>query len=194
MPNWCDNRVSVRGRRADVDEFCRLVKSDTSAFDFYKVLPVPVALWDTEARARDRELAAQNITRFGAAHALDWCVINWGTQWSPDPTDIEIEWKRGGVVYAFDTAWQPAYGIYLSLVQRFPALRISWSYFEWGAGLSRPLTPRIAAEMIIDSIKCRCLSSPHPIPDPEAMIPKWAAAEVYACLEERAARHNSEAA
>lgn len=40
MPNWCDNRLAIRGEASDVMEIVKLLETD-APLDFEALLPMP---------------------------------------------------------------------------------------------------------------------------------------------------------
>lgn len=49
MPNYCDNKVTVRGLVPSVMELVQLMRSDERVFDFENILPCPKSLHETTA-------------------------------------------------------------------------------------------------------------------------------------------------
>lgn len=49
MPNWVTNEVKISGRSTARKEFLEMVRSEKSAFDFNKIVPMPESIEDTVA-------------------------------------------------------------------------------------------------------------------------------------------------
>ena len=189
MPNWCSNRVSVRGPHADVETFRTFVASDRSLFDFNKVVPMPEELLNIAVPSADTATKAQNRSLYGAQDWYEWRHSNWGTKWELDPAEISVEEKRGGVVYRFYTAWGPAYGIYLFLTERFPRLTISWRYHEPNMGLRGVLNEEDAVVAVAETIRTSICFADDPKPSPLALVPKWMEATFYRVADHLRAAH-----
>lgn len=79
----------------------------------------------------------------------DWQVLHWGSDGRIDNCVINVCDNIDDdeiLEYTFATAWGAPVGIYLTLVDRFPDLDISWFYDEFGMQDAGYLTPKFARE------------------------------------------------
>ena len=92
MPNWCYNRLEVRGpTRAIHDVFDPTIANEN---DFFNVI---------KPRPADEE-----------DNWYNWSIDNWGTKWDVSPEQLEIEDDDDGmstVSTNFDSAWSPPIAI-----------------------------------------------------------------------------------
>ena len=92
MPNWCYNRLEVRGpTRAIHDVFDPAIANEN---DFFNVI---------KPRPADEE-----------DNWYNWSIDNWGTKWDVSPEQLEIEDDDDGmstVSTNFDSAWSPPIAI-----------------------------------------------------------------------------------
>ena len=112
MPNWCMNKVEVRGHTAIVrqirNRMHKKYKDPDGAedherrFDFQGILPMPKALrsvcsggmhidgkyvnqWryvDGVAVAVTPDELAEMLVKYGSVSPLDWSIMNWGVKWN----------------------------------------------------------------------------------------------------------------
>ena len=109
MPNWCNNQLTVFGKKCDLKKFKQLVASygiereiigiDDSGepiykekkikhiFDFNSILPMPQELEGTSTppREKDKKLTIELKKKFGHGDWYSWREENWGTKWNTDP-------------------------------------------------------------------------------------------------------------
>ena len=163
MPNWCFNQVTFTGTSGDIENLVAQLESETSHFDFNKVIPMPqeltgitspVKTFKTKAEVdeyNNRELpggfevgkAITNakhkalLKKYGHAEWYNWSIAKWGCKWNNgDEVGISDNSKNGHASYDFDTPWGPPEGIYEALREQFPEVAISWFYNEPGMEFS----------------------------------------------------------
>lgn len=117
MPNWCENTLTVRGEKDEVQKFVDLVKSTANETNknkpciFEALIPMPDELRGTQSPPRDEEFANMMTIKYGSADWYDWAVNNWGTKWGCVRLDIpDIEKGLDGqyfVDFTYETAWAP---------------------------------------------------------------------------------------
>jgi len=130
MPNWCENLIYAAGKPAAIKALNKWLGKD--GFLLNKVLPMPAKLEGTTFPSSDKKTkeAAALIKKFGFDNWYDWKVANWGTKW-----DIEAETTpvgKNNVQIGFDSAWSPPTKVTLALSKRFPTLRFTHTYAEFG--------------------------------------------------------------
>lgn len=163
MPNWCTNKLSVRGRRDDIAEFLLFmsqVKGEQGFLDLAYPMPNDLkgtscpprlieeheyATWVANGKPLEKwegapityRMQAQYRRIYGADNWYDWSVEHWGTKWDVYEKDIvTTPWKNGnGVTLVFDTAWAPPSGAIARLSGRFPKLQFNLGYEEPGMAL-----------------------------------------------------------
>lgn len=161
MPNWCYNRVVIRGnnaRRESIQSFLegliytrpfKGVETDENdqnkpkfvyhpmqgfptAFSFHNVIPQPDNLLDP-ADPRRRTDVPQTENKDGPMPDwYEWRLENWGTKW--DVTEVEVSTTNSTLTYEFDTAWAPPTPVIQKLSALFPDVRITLHYNEPGMG------------------------------------------------------------
>ena len=158
MPNWCSNRVTVRGSLEQFNEFREYV-GNGKTIDFEKILPMPDELKGVmsptmiveneqevleymQARIEEGYQGGRPITQevsdrycklYGADNWLDWATDNWGTKWNINQEDQEfglydLTDRNRQMVFSFLTAWGPPKPIFEHLVEKFRNLEIEWYY------------------------------------------------------------------
>ena len=128
MPNWCANELTITGPEDDIKKFKELVSTSDSDFSFDAVIPMPDGEWD-----------------------YDWCNSNWGVKWDL-PNDMYLDDGNDDMLmYSFDTAWGPPYGIYTKLTEIFPDITISWFWHEPGMEATGYLNVDDGAKRMMES-------------------------------------------
>ena len=113
MPNWCNNTITIRGEKEDIDRLESFLNENGGKewFDFF--LPCPQELKDggpvgfsAEPSEKDKEL----LEKYGATDWYSWSVENWGCKWNCDAQD----WSRDGdsISFWFDSPWGPPTELY----------------------------------------------------------------------------------
>ena len=128
MPNWCNNKLTVIGPKADVKRFQSQAvgycawpgqgpESQPIVLNFHSLVPIPP---DVLATGYDDA-------------GYDWEKEHWGCKWGACHTELVDEWD-GHLVYTFDTAWAPPLPFLRNLGPCWPALRFILTYEEPGMG------------------------------------------------------------
>ena len=151
MPNWCQNRLTVEGKKKEVEEFVEFVKNknaedqDEQIFDFNNILSCPevyekkynsiLDYWiEIGWLPKDVDTELSNFLKGEyTTTRLDWCVENWGTKWNAVDVDLNLT-KPDIAVYNFLTAWSPPEPVVISLAERFPDLTFHLEFIEFGEG------------------------------------------------------------
>ena len=119
MPNYCDNFLTIDGNHTTREEILMLMKSEDSAFDFEKILPMPDYIYRGGIGTKEKEIYGEN-------NWYDWSVENWGTKWNS--VDAEI---HSNEIY-FQTAWSPCDPVIAALAKKFPTMRFTYTFMETG--------------------------------------------------------------
>lgn len=153
MPNWCENRLLVRGPKSHVQAFLEAAQMTTLegkriTFSFQALYPTPQVLLDTmsgfygggtpEQEAKQKALEAQekaNLALHGAKNWYDWRVARWSTKWDIDleaPWSLSEDGDRIEAVQTFDTAWAPPERFLRKIAPDFPELTFRLEFGEPG--------------------------------------------------------------
>ena len=128
MPNWCQNNLRVEGDEATVKEF------RGNALSTYK------NEWMDNPKPELYELSFHKIVPCPKKPKIgcrEWQIENWGTKWdTKDAVVVREEYKDTGAYleYNFDTAWSPPEGWVLKASKKFPHLKFTAMFIEYGAG------------------------------------------------------------
>ena len=130
MPNWCSNKLTVRGPAADVQQFKEqavghsawsnpgeIQNEPPAVLNFHSLVPIP-----------DEVLAAGY-----EAAGYDWEMENWGCKWEASNTTI-LDEREGRVEYEFDTAWSPPMEFLEAVAKKWSNLVFVLEYEEPGMG------------------------------------------------------------
>lgn len=159
MPNWCNNRLVVAGKKKDILSFLHY-KDGAEKFIFNNYLPIPQTYddYDTtnsmdsrEAFNSDEEFNAyregyenavkEQKEKYGVVGWYDWRVANYGTKWDIDGKRIaDLESQLVGVgdeaettiETTFDTAWSPCVRFVENIAPLFPTLQFTLTWLETG--------------------------------------------------------------
>lgn len=156
MPNYCYNRVTIRGDRETLQRVKELLKGE-SVFDFNRVIPYPEEyaeldrahkvfydLLEEYHRARGEEkkrlekqliLVKKMLPHKDGFNSggYEWRVEHWGTKWNAVDPEI-VEEREDKIVYHFSTAWSPPCPVIKRLGEMFPTVEIALTYSEEGMG------------------------------------------------------------
>lgn len=105
MPNWCSNRVTLRGSAAAIADIEQTLSTPDKGL-FESIIPFPSGEWD-----------------------YSWCVENWGTKWDASILSFERE-EEEIITIEFDTAWSPPSKIYEKLDEM--GIEVEAYYYEPG--------------------------------------------------------------
>ncbi len=115
MPNWCDNRLAIRGTSLVVRELADLMDGDT-LFDFNRIVPMPKHVRD--GGAYDGHLP-------NSFPGWDqWSREHWGVKWNAAYVTRRGYGRTGRVRYRFFTAYGPPTELLDELAARFPAIEM----------------------------------------------------------------------
>jgi hypothetical protein len=170
MPNWCHNKLTIKGAPALVAECVAQVAHSeqegepatgeaeaaqltaqaavNQPLDFEQIAPMP-----------------DELLQKGGIDAYEWALVNWGTKWNADfdgvfpaiaaGEEAELPRARQPIIepdsafYAFETAWSPPVPVIATLAKRYPGLEIELVWGEPGAAVAGRLRWR-EGELISD--------------------------------------------
>ena len=135
MPNWCDNTLSVEGKKEDVNAFVEKAKgygwqpSNEGKEDFLNVLdcnqfiPMPKEVvkngYNGEGKLK------------GVLSGYHWETEFWGTKGGACDSDISYA-SDTNVLYCFQTAWCPFSKVIHAMIEQHPNLEFHLDYAEYG--------------------------------------------------------------
>lgn len=116
MPNWCENKLTVEGKKDSLVRFMEQArgKEEEQAFSLESLYPCP-----------------------DSKDWYDWRITNWGTKWDVQFSGVvESNTKKNPakVIYCFDTAWSPPTSGIQEISNQFPMLTFTLNYWEAGMG------------------------------------------------------------
>lgn len=132
MPDICANYIT--GSEEDIRAVLDLMRSETSGFDFERIIPMPEILrktiapiqvvedkgWDPEElnkpeiRTLSKSKHQEFIAQYGAADWRAWAEQHWGAAKPPFETGIEAE------RIVFTTPWRPPFALIKQMVKMLP--------------------------------------------------------------------------
>lgn len=121
MPNWCDNYISISANEEITERIHEYVRSESSAFDFNRIIPMPESIYRGTLGEKEREL-------YGEDNWYDWSNSHWGTKWNADVENAEPS------EYWIRTAWTPCTPVIAELARLFPEAKIIHRYEETEGG------------------------------------------------------------
>lgn len=114
MPNWCENRVTIRGAAEKLAEITAALMNETQMFSFARILPMP-----------DDRKGSVMIEGW-----YSWRISHWNTKW--DAYAPVLTEEPGKLIYDFDTAWSPPTPVIVALAKQFPDVHVTHAYVESG--------------------------------------------------------------
>ena len=121
MPNYCNNCLTIKGNSDTTKKIIDFVRSEESAFDFNKIVPMPDYIYQGAVGPKEEKI-------YGKNNWYDWSIENWGTKWNSE--DVLID----GDEIQFLTAWSPCDPVIAALAMMFPAMRFVYTFEESGMG------------------------------------------------------------
>jgi len=121
MPNWCENRMRVKGKQSEIEKFLQKAKGERenkeSLVSLESLIPTPKELFEGQGW-------------------YPWRLGHWGTKW--DLREVYITQNNGDGLLEVDyeTAWSPICEAMLTLSEMFPMLEFYHMYIEQGVGFA----------------------------------------------------------
>lgn len=173
MPNWCNNTITIRGEKEDIDRFESFLneKNGKEWFDFFQ--PCPQELQDGGPVGFNDAPRPDLVEKYGSSNWYDWSVNNWGCKWNCDAQD----WTRedDSISFWFDSPWCPPIGLY-SFISNDTDFAVDAGYHEEGMCF--------VGRFVDGEDECYEYSDVDSLDDiPESIIDNWNLREM---LEERA--------
>ena len=136
MPNWCDNRLTLRGEPTKMAELHEAMLNNKF---FNTVIPVPDELTDNRTtthggddKAALDKLRAEMLAKYGYESWYSFCCAKWGTKWDAEMNspDLTQDGNESVIDAYFDTAWAPPIGIYDELTRQ--GFKVTAYFYEPG--------------------------------------------------------------
>ena len=130
MPNWCMNKMTIKGNDLALSEFAFRMKK---RFSLEKILPTPKKFLEDA----DKVITSKIESKADMPDWYNWRLQHWGTKW--EITNIEhseqgaeMQLKDNGKTYSceFDSAWNPPLIALEYLSKQIPDLEISLDYHD----------------------------------------------------------------
>ena len=116
MPNWCENKLVVRGEEKDMAKFNKVIEKKVIRNDNGKIGDILKAFVPIPKDQDD--------------NWYQWCTDNWGTKWDVECYEDLIE--DDYVELSFDSAWAPPIAWLRIVAKRYPKLKFALKYDEPG--------------------------------------------------------------
>ena len=123
MPNWCMNKLSVKGKKKQISEFKKKAKGESSDLSMDNFFPTPRELLE-----KDRQETENNKPQ-----SLDWYkwrLHHWGCKW--DIRAELVDQKEDELDYSFDSPWSPPVEFILNVSTLYKRLNFNLEYDEPG--------------------------------------------------------------
>ena len=140
MPNWCENQLSIYGKKEDMDKFISVIKAGEDEYKLLETLyptPEELSIGDVSMTPDEQQLANQQ--KFGYKSWYDWRIDKWGTKWPESDLRIAQDYTnraddRVEIAFGFDTAWSPPIEAFDKISMDYPNLLFCLYYEEPGMG------------------------------------------------------------
>lgn len=130
MPNWCNNKLTIRHKDAQViADLHETICNDDDSGLFQHIKPMPENIFRGLLGNEERE----ECERKGIPNWYDWCCENWGTKWEACHL-IEYQEDAHTLQLSFDTAWSPPDPIFQALTEK--GFEVEAYYVEYGMGFA----------------------------------------------------------
>jgi hypothetical protein len=149
MPDWCRNRLEVKGPAATVREFRDDVSEreppggvdrEFSELSFERHLPTPAEMLEADDGDWPDEniLVAVLLGHIEPVDSFSWRAKNWGTKWSPSEATVEAGRQR--LRYDFGTAWAPPLPWLAHVAALYPKLDLELFHATGSTGICGRVT------------------------------------------------------
>lgn len=146
MPNWCDNKLRVSGKRNEVSRFVEQARGkgpyykggeedsgEPQCLDFNQFVPVPTQVIEYSNSKPSCDAVGAIFGKPSMCCGYHFQLSHWGTKWNAYEPSVSRS-KKGDAVYGFDTAWSPPERIVRVMSEQFPTLTFKLFYWEGGMG------------------------------------------------------------
>ena len=116
MPNWCENKLVVRGEKKDMAKFLKVINEKVTLSDANRLQDILNAFIPIPSNVSDW---------------YHWNIDNWGTKWDVECYE-EARIDDDYVELSFDSAWAPPVVWLEKVAKKYPKLKFSLKYNEPG--------------------------------------------------------------
>lgn len=118
MPNWCNNTLTIRGKKEDLLAFKKQLEDnkpkDGHVCLFQTFIPIPDEVKNTTSPNQDEKQAKYLLEKYGATDWYNWQIEKWGIKWgccdayweNEDPTHTSHDGLFDLILH-YETAWGP---------------------------------------------------------------------------------------
>ena len=143
MPNWANNRITVKGSEEDIAKFVehirqrpRLINTDKEwdeqQFTFHSFITPDESVTYEEYHGTNGFVDGKSVGDT-KGNWYNWNNNHWDTKWDANSVDLEV--TRDIVFIGFDTAWGPPEPVFRAMTEMFPTLTFNiWWEEEQGFG------------------------------------------------------------
>ncbi len=142
MPNWCENKLSIRGIAKELRRFFKdnratkatkeygTGKATIKDLAFSTHLPTPKELSGKDAARSIEDFQKVLEGELEPRDWYEWRNRYWGTKWDPHVVKVTKDYEDGLLLYDLDTAWSPPVPWLVSVSKAYPQLKFRLSYEE----------------------------------------------------------------
>ena len=141
MPNYCQNKLIIRGKNKDIASFVSSYLALQGGFSFNSFIPEPTSKSECPSAYLIVDKNDANVRRlvYGEDYPKNWFdwyswhCDKWGTKWDVCSCNYNVSKNYNLVTIWFDTAWSPSVPVVEKMIEMFPNLNITYYYFEAGS-------------------------------------------------------------
>jgi hypothetical protein len=141
MPNWCENKLTVRGSKEALINFIKKhipFKEDDCQqcyLDLKSIIPEPQTPEECDPDFVIKQGEDRRLVQKEGREWFDWygwhCAY-WDTKWNTCDGYFEDMIDDGFITLWFYTAWSPCINPIKKLIEMYPDLEFEYRYFEPG--------------------------------------------------------------
>jgi hypothetical protein len=138
MPNWCQNNLSIYGKKEDMMKFIEVISINEDEYALLeKLYPTPEELLIGNVSMSPDEQQLKNEEKFGYKSWYDWRIDKWGTKWTESELQIGQELTHydsgnSAIAFNFESAWSPPVEAFDKISMDYPNLLFCLYYEEPG--------------------------------------------------------------
>jgi hypothetical protein len=133
MPNWCENKLAISGKRAIVNEFYDKIFDDGEFLFLERFLPTPKELLEVESPTKGED-------GVWVPDWYEWRLNNWGCKWEVSEAimidNIKFTASDGEefetIVLGFETPWSPPIEGLTKIAKMYPEIQFFIEFLEPG--------------------------------------------------------------
>ena len=139
MPNWCENNLSIYGKKEDMEKIMKVITSGEEKYSLLESLyPTPEALNIGNVSMTPDETQLENLKLYGYKSWYDWRIGKWGCKWPESSLEVGQNYTEYGdhavIAFNFETPWSPPIEAFSKISKDYPNLLFCLYYEEPGMG------------------------------------------------------------